>query len=173
MPPSVFDTSAELPPPSLRSQPVQEAASLRCSSKVERRSAAPHPRFSPRCHQRRLFVVAGILLLLAAFTFWVMDHGTQEANLQNRLEDKKELKPLVTAPMKPRGGGMIEQPPANATPSNSTNTPPPLPPPAVLPPPAISPPGSTPSVVALPATTEGAQPMAAASTHLPVTTPAR
>ena len=131
---------------------------------MERRSAAPHPRSSPRCHQHRLFVVAGILLLLAAFTFWVMDHGTKEANLQNRLEDKKELKPLVTAPIKPRGGGMIEQPPANATQSS-------MPPP--LPPPAISPPASTSTVGALPATTEGVQPKTATSTQPPVTTPAR
>ena len=58
-----------------------------------------------------------MLLLLGAFTFWVMDHGAQEANWQNRLEPKKELKPLVTAPTKPRGGGMIELEP------NSTTTP--------------------------------------------------
>jgi len=120
----------------------------------------------------RLKWSVGILLLLGAFTFWVMDHGTQEANLQNRLEDKKELKPLVTAPMKPRGGGMIEQPPANATPTDSSHAPPPLPPPAALPPPAIPPPGSIRSAGSPPAS-EGVQPMTTASKHPPVVPPAR
>ena len=64
-----------------------------------------------------------MLLLLGAFTFWVMDHGAQEANWQNRLEPKKELKPLVTAPTKPRGGGMIElEPNSTTTPSKVATT---------------------------------------------------
>lgn len=109
-------------------------------------------------------------MLLGAFTFWVMDHGTQEANLQSRLEPKKELKPLVTAPMKPRGGGMIElQPPVNATPSNSTNAPPPLLP-VVLPPPTVSS-----RAAGVPPISEGVLPMSKASTQAnrSITTPAR
>ena len=67
-----------------------------------------------------------MLLLLGAFTFWVMDHGAQEANF-DRIEPKKTLKPLATAPTRPKGGGMVEvqpEPPDNATssapPGNST-----------------------------------------------------
>lgn len=63
----------------------------------------------------------GVLLLLGAFTFWVMDHGTQEATFNERIEPKKMLKPLATAPTRPKGGGMVEMQPE--PPSNGTSAP--------------------------------------------------
>lgn len=84
---------------------------------------------------------AGVLLLLGAFTFWVMDHGAQEANFNERIEPKKTLKPLATAPTRPKGGGMVEvqaEAPDDATPSAPLGNSTPLEPAATLPPPSAA-----------------------------------
>jgi hypothetical protein len=54
---------------------------------------------------------AGVLFLLGAFAFWVMDHGPRayEAQLNSMSEPKRQLVPLQAAPVKPQGGGMIGQ----------------------------------------------------------------
>mmetsp|Transcript_37099 Transcript_37099/g.83981 ORF Transcript_37099/g.83981 Transcript_37099/m.83981 type:complete len:99 (-) Transcript_37099:439-735(-) len=53
----------------------------------------------------------GVLFLLGAFAFWVMDHGPRayEAQLNSMSEPKRQLVPLQAAPVKPQGGGMIGQ----------------------------------------------------------------
>lgn len=54
----------------------------------------------------------GVLFLLGAFAFWVMDHGPRayEAQLNSMSEPKRQLVPLEAAPIKPEGGGMAGLP---------------------------------------------------------------
>ena len=81
----------------------------------------PRTRYTAADAPASLPPVAGVLLLLALFAFWVMGHGAPayEAQFDNAVEPRKQLVPLEDAPMKPLGGGMIAR--ANASsPTNAT-----------------------------------------------------